>query len=496
MPIITRSTGNKTRYSLIFLCVWFSACSLFPSTVVSHSPTSPLSKSSKVPLSHIQVIYQIPPVSVSFATHTKLTSEPFGMSVEFSSLCQILSLDATLGRRYEQMFRTLGGGELHLGGHTSDLTVWQPNGSYSCAGTRIVVTKTLVNSIFIFAARIGWHVTWPLNLAANDPDTSAHEASYVASQGGEWLSGFTIGNEPELYVSRGERPSTWNVSNYLYEWKQIHDAVVLVVPQAQFIGPDTCCGVTFFDPLLDADAPILSMASHHYYIHRPTGVITPETLLDQSTSNDFTNHVIAWLAVAQAHHLRLNISESNTLSNGGLIGVSNSFAASLWAIETLLYSLSLGVVRIDFQQSVGASYDVFADDGTPQSLYYSLLFVHEATAGTQTTVAALSPATATTASLDAYAISASGTSFRLALLNRSAEALTVTLHLSDTYRAVSFLSLTAPMLSATLGITFGGATINTQGNWSPHVSSSLALHGTSVSLAVPADTALLLTFQK
>ena len=101
-------------------------------------------------------------------------------------ICVEIFQDPILGEEllvYEQLYRNLGTATLHIGGHTADLSQWEPDGTASCAQRGPVVTKSLVQGIFAFAHRIQWKVTWGLNLIANDPAGAASEAAYIAEVG-------------------------------------------------------------------------------------------------------------------------------------------------------------------------------------------------------------------------------------------------------------------------------------------------------------------------
>ena len=93
--------------------------------------------------------------------------------------------------------------------------MWVLNGYLPCSPTHTIVTKALIDAIFAFASRIHWKVIWGLNLIANDPQSATNEAAYIATAGKLDLIGFTIGNEPELYVEYKARPPSWRYANFL-----------------------------------------------------------------------------------------------------------------------------------------------------------------------------------------------------------------------------------------------------------------------------------------
>src|SRR5437899_284964 len=75
--------------------------------------------------------------------------------------------------------------------------------------------------------------------------------------------------------------------------------------------------------------------------------------------------------VAQADNVGLpvDITEINSISNGGVRGISNTFGATLWTSDILFESTQLGIHQVDFQQVPGAAYAFIDAQGQPQLVY-------------------------------------------------------------------------------------------------------------------------------
>lgn len=411
-----------------------------------------------------------------------------GFSIELSQICEIVRLDEQKPTYYEQLYRNLGSGVLHVGGHTSDLSIWVPDGVASCNSTQPIVTKTLVNSFFAFARRIRWKVTWGLNLISNDPIAAADEAAYIVATAGADLMGFTIGNEPDLYVKHGYRSSGWSDTDYLNEWEQYRSIVLQVAPSAHFIGPDTCCESPMFSNFLSDEGKNIILASHHYYITSlHTKYTTPVSLLSRTVAQQFSTFATEWVALAQEAGLSLEISEANTIAGGGVLGISNSFAAALWASDYLFQAEVLHIRRVDFQNSSMAAYNVIDSNGIPQTLYYGLLFFHliaEETHAVQATIQS-------SLNITAYAFIGIDRSLHIALVNKESQyAATVRIAVEYLYHSATMMQLIAPDLSATKGITLGKKAVSTQGTWVPASPAVLSLHGTEMDVKVPAGSAM------
>ena len=347
----------------------------------------------------------------------RIPEDFIGFSIELSQICEIIRLDEQKPEYYEHLYENLGVGVLHIGGHSGDYGMWVPNGISSCSPTHTIVTKALIDAIFAFASRIHWKVIWGLNLIANDPQSATNEAAYIATAGKLDLIGFTIGNEPELYVEYKARPPSWRYANFLYEWERYKNAIRKNVPTATFIGPEACCETPFFPNFLldEGKGGDVLVATHHDYNGNAlVKSFTASYLLRKQTMQQFVARATRWVALARNARLPLEISESNTFSGGGTPGVSDSFAATLWASDYLFQAAELGIRRIDFQSSQMAVYDAIDDNGTPKPLYYGLLFFHtiaERARIVQTTIQ-------TSLNITAYAVKGSDGSFHVVLINK------------------------------------------------------------------------------
>lgn len=486
------STARKRRYSFMTRrkSLLFVGCVLIVlSGFFLFTKQLPFVRPSSTPSSkgiNATVAIQVSP------TGSSVPGDFIGFSIELAQVCEIVRLDEQKRGYYEQLYRNLGSGVLHIGGHTSDLGVWVPDGVASCSSGRILVTRSLVNALFAFARKIGWKVTWGLNLIADDPAAAADEAAYVASTAGSNLIGFTLGNEPDLYVKHGYRPSKWNDTDYLAEWERYRGAVLRVAPSAHFVGPDACCQSPLLPSFLDKEGKYVILASHHYYVTSlHTRLTTPSALLGRDVAQQFITLSTGWVALAQEAGLPFEISETNTVAGGGVDGISNSFAAALWASDLLFQAQALHVRRVDFQNSPLAVYNVIDDNGVPQPLYYGLLFFHAVTEETRVVQAAIQ----SSLNITAYAFMGTDGTLHLALLNKESQrAATVRIDVEHLYHAATMIQLTAPGLGASIAIALGKRAVSTQGTWAPASPVALTLHGTEVDVQIPAGSAASIDF--
>jgi hypothetical protein len=208
---------------------------------------------------------------------------------------------------------------------------------------------------------------------------------------------------------------------------------------------------------------------------------TPETLLDDGHTREI---MAAWVApqvaLARKHRVALRITESNSISGGGNVGVSDVYAAALWSLDTALEMAAAGVAGIDFHQG-SEKYSIFErfTSGTPQAAalseppplhhscrvrppFYGLLcFQQSVTAGARIAkVAHRGPA-----SLKAYHV-ATATVSRTILVNKAPDTeARVAVRLPTDGGAASLMRLLAPGndIRARSGITLAGVNYDAWG---------------------------------
>jgi hypothetical protein len=423
-------------------------------------------------------------IVVGDAQSAAVPGDFLGINLELATSCALLSADASGPAYFEQLFANLGHAVLHVNGHTADIAAWQPTGTISCKSTAPVVTQALVDQLVAFAKKIGWTIEWGLNLISNDPATAASEATYVASSAGTSLLAFNIGNEPEGYVPNGERPSTWTFTDWIAEWRATESAVHSAVPQAKIHGPDVGGGSNLYAQFVAAetsDANLVAV-SHHFYATQTPSTIA--TLLAPATFAAYEKNVATWQS---ASALPFELSEMNSYSNGGIAGVTDTLAASLFLADAVMSAAFHGVRRAWVQQSTSLVYDAFdLTTGQPTALYYGLLLAHEAMHLATFRAVTLT----TTQALDAYALDVSDGSLRVVVFDKDAAPSHVHVTLPKSYSSGSSYALAGPSLDATANVTLDGRGVSSSGTWSATSPSPVMVSGTSLDFDVAAGTAV------
>ncbi|EIW83853.1 glycoside hydrolase family 79 protein [Coniophora puteana RWD-64-598 SS2] len=195
-----------------------------------------------------------------------------------------------------------------------------------------------------------WWLGIPLNDTSNLRLGIAEVGEQVLSPN-NYLLGFQVGNEPDLYADHGNRPSGYGPQNYTNEVGIVIDAIDndsqiqfrnnLVVPSISTTWSQQSVWDTGLVSTYDSEIGYLAV---EYYpdnnCYAQYGIGSPR--VPQDVFSDYLNHTSGQLIVASylnstAYAQQMGkpflMFETNTASCGGFPGVSHSFGASLWALD-------------------------------------------------------------------------------------------------------------------------------------------------------------------
>jgi hypothetical protein len=249
-------------------------------------------------------------------------------------------------------------GVLRLGGNTGEFAWWKatpdsPEPEHP--KTREVVgepkaqyypvTPEAVRNLAAFLETIGWTCLYGINMGTNTPARAAEEAEFAAKILGARLQYFQIGNEVDLFGRHLRDPQTWSATTYLAEWLTLARAIAARVPQASFGIPDVASNISWLTEIANnwsaiEAPPHVTTLTHHYYFGGPA--TNPEVnipnLLKPATMAKVQSTADTAASAATKMDVRHRMTEGNTCYRGGKPGVSDVFAAALWAAD---YSLLL-----------------------------------------------------------------------------------------------------------------------------------------------------------
>ena len=273
-------------------------------------------------------------------------------------------------------FRQLSSqGVLRIGGNTSDVGWWKPTAASTqppmphfaaqdgepSTGLSYPVTPEAVRALRGFLDAAGWTCIYGLNLGTETPARTAEQAAFVASTLGPKLEYFQIGNEPDGLAPHLRDKATWNAGRYFDEWIVIANAVRARVPDARFGLPDAASNIEWLSTVTDRitalpHPPRVAALTHHYYFGGPPS--NPDVNIARLLAPDPTVPRAAAAVRAAAAKLQVpyRMTEGNTCYRGGKPGVSDVFAAALWAADYALNLASLGYAGLNLHGGDGGKY--------------------------------------------------------------------------------------------------------------------------------------------
>jgi hypothetical protein len=199
-------------------------------------------------------------------------------------------------------------------------------------------------------------------MGTNTPQRAAEEAAFVAATLGSRLQYFQIGNEADLFDRHLRDPKTWSTKAYLEEWLALARAIATRVPGARFGMPDVASKVSWLTEIADQwpsiqAPPYVTTLTHHYYFGGPATNpdVNIPNLLKPATMQSVQNTANIATAAASKIGARVRMTEGNTCYRGGKPGVSDVFAAALWAADYSLLLASNGYSGVNLHGGTGKS---------------------------------------------------------------------------------------------------------------------------------------------
>jgi hypothetical protein len=447
------------------------------------------------------------PISITIApagNGAELAPQFLGLSYETSALLP------TDGRYYFDptdkallnTFKTLGIKSLRVGGNAVD----DP--------TQQIPQEKDIDMFFSFARAAGVKVIYTFRLKNGNPADSARLAGYIAAHDADTLDSFCIGNEPNFYNNK-------NYDEYFAKWKPHYDAILQAVPNAMFDGPSVGFGPKWVLNLAAAIFPDkhLAMASdHHYFLGSGRAaekdpVATRARFLSNSLHEEYKKAYEQVGGVLAAQSVPYRIDEANSCYNGGAKDASDTYASTLWALDCTNWWAAHHILGMNFHtgDSVGrdktfgaANYAAFVHQPDYQGFEirpqaYAYLAFTQSAHGQSLGVTTDTPPQF---NFNAYAYQDHDASIYLTLINKNygdqAQPATVSIHLPPSTGSGKWerMDLTEKDqdVAAKTGIQLGGASIDSQGNWSGQWHKTEGATSGDATFQVPPASATLLHF--
>ena len=295
-------------------------------------------------------------IAVSVSADTTRPGAPvprefLGLSFELSSLAQMAGY-ADSGDLVT-MLRSLGTGVLRFGGVSADTRVaWTDAATPRPAWASSVIGAEELRELGSLAAKSGWHILLTIGLGHFEPVAAAREAAAAKAALGPWLQGIELGNEPNAYALHGLRSEPWTFVQYDAQVAAYRSALEAAAPGVALAGPDVSGSSAFESWGLGEvvnQTPAL-LTGHHYPLgceKIPAPTITQ--LLSPKIRRAEGVSLARYMSVARASEIPFRLDEANTVSCGGVAGISNTFASALWAVSYLTQTMGTGAAGINLQ---------------------------------------------------------------------------------------------------------------------------------------------------
>ncbi len=407
------------------------------------------------------------------------------------------------------MLRSLGPGLLRFGGITADQNVaWTDSATARPAWATNVIGPPQMHALGRLAHRSDWQVVLTVGMAHYEPQAAAREVAAAHAALGPYLAAVEIGNEPDAYGRHGFREMPWLAQGYEEQVSEYREAIAALTPGVRIVGPDVSGSGAFrewgYAEAL-SQAPVL-LTGHHYPLgctHVPAPSI--ELLLSAAIRGAEAHSLETYLGISRPRNIPFRMDETGSVSCGGVAGVSNTYASSLWAAAYIGQGMAAGTVGINLQgnpTNCGGYTPLCAPDAAAlgagalraQPDWYALLLTSSLVGyrPLPTTISA-----AVEPNLAAYGFDGPAHTRKLLLVDEEAPGaspLALRIPVGAGLGAARVLRLTGPSLGATGGVRLGGRAVSATGSWQPPAQSEHApVHGGVVSLRLNPSSAALVT---
>ncbi|MGH9354455.1 MAG: hypothetical protein ACRD2G_20180, partial [Terriglobia bacterium] len=344
------------------------------------------------------------------------------------------------------------------------------------------------------AEESGWRLILGVNLKQNSPSWALKEITdgFAREIKPQQIFGLEIGNEPDLFARSGLRPKTYSPEDHVKDFLAYFHAFAENPAARKYpvVGPATCCAWrnardlgTFIDGV---GAKNLKLVTVHNYSRTTCGgkTVSIAQLLDPALMNHFNQQAQPLVAAAQSRGVPIAMAETNSASCGGMPGVSNAFAATVWGLDYMFSLAQDGFQSVNFHMSYrpggGSSYNPIDTYGAQsgsgawryrnvaEPLYYAMYLFAQNASGKHIVPASIS----TGANVRAYAVSACARcAVKVFVINEDLSAAgEVRVRVSAPMGKASLLLLQAPSLSSTAPeVGYGGVQFDSDGHLpAPH----------------------------
>jgi hypothetical protein len=403
--------------------------------------------------------------------------------------------------------KLLGPGVIRIGADDVNSSVWMPSATFVTPGTTSPnVGNAEVDALAAFLTATGWKAIYAVNMrGSSTPQTAVTELTYVVPKLGASLAAIEIGNELNLYSGIDAEGT----------WRSFAQAIRKAFPTTLIAGPGDFEDINYCTKFVSAEASLIDIVTHHYYRGQAgTSVATLANLVNVDATVTRDSQSLA--SSVKTNNIRggFRYGETNTYSSHGTAGLSDALVSALWGVNFMLTTAQLGSVGVNFHGGGqnqdgnvcpnGASscdrpfrysplLEIDSRVTAAAPLYYGMLLVSRIAAGD---MFATTITNGGSVALRAYAVVAPDGTTDVVLVNSEASTgVNATVDVGVAIASASAMYLRGTTLTSTTGTTFGEAAITPAGAWAPKPAYTLAHAGTTLTVPVPAASAVLISSQ-
>jgi hypothetical protein len=470
-------------------------------------------------------------LGVTGATHGRAIPANFlGLALEFSEIPRLSGPTAqSVNPVFAQLVKNLapqGRPSVRIGGQSTDRAWWPVRGMSQPLGVTYALGPRWTAAARVLAQATNAQYLLGINLEANRTRISQVEAAaLVKAIGSRYIGALEIGNEPDLYNlvpwyrRAGGRPLPWyshdgspvfsrpaafSPQDYVAELTR----TLRVIPRLPVAGPETGNPpwANAFDRLVSPHSQVRMLTSHAYGLNQcikhtsSPAYPTVPNLLTLYASRGEVSGIGPYLALAHRNGAQYRVDEMGSVTCNGRLGVSNTLASALWAMDALFTMAADGVDGVNlhsYPNSANGLFDFALAHGqwraSVHPLYYgALMFAQAAPARSRL----LRVVSSSQGPLRAWATRAPDHRVRVLLINDSLTGSALAVVRTPAAPGPAALErLRASSAYATSGLTLGGQAFGatTTGVLAPPVSQPVVPHGGAYAVTLPPGSAALLT---
>jgi hypothetical protein len=413
----------------------------------------------------------------------------FGLSTEYWTLPQDQPHIA-LYRRVLSLLHVRGDGRfiLRIGGDSASHTFYDPSGLV-LPRWAFELTPTFIDQTASIVRRMNLRVILDLNLITGSAPLAASWAK--AAEGSfprRSIIGFEIGNEPDLYdkafwlyTTGGEQfsgralPPDITAADYAADFNQYAHALAKTVPHVPLYAPalaNPVADISWIATLIGSAHPSLGAISGHRYPYSGCALRgspqypTIGRVLGVNANTTMAEKLRPVVQLAASAGLPFRLTEINSITCGGLPGVSNAFATGLWFPDAIFEIMRTGAHGANLHERENAVNDPFAFNANGlvvHPLMYGMI-LYARTMGPKARLVPVTVRSTASPFLKVWAVASGNSTLRVLLINKGASDVTARLALPATSPA-TVTRLLAPSPAAQSGVTLGGQYLDGRGHW-------------------------------